>query len=320
MKKAILLLSAIALCSCGASSSSAQSQQPVQGANIVVVTDDKEMGKTYVVPEEAKGAPVSNTQAMTIVRNIVAKHQAEDPETLASKYTIKMREVSNLGYMVHNYAYSKADQYLHLDGSMLYYPYESRNLPAYSWDDVHYYVKDGEFIQANSNSWDGYVEKEQYGEETRATSYVRESGSSKFYTVDEPEAFESNISTQLSNVISSLLLTEKTLAEQLESYGSINEVYEDMGMGGIVSVQATSKGEGNLYMCYSMPMMGIYMEILFEDYWLSYSYMDVDSTSMLSQLGMEDLGVGRMITESHYEIGHCEVTYPDLSSYERYGY
>ncbi len=318
MKKTILLLSAVVLCSCGVGSSPTQSQQPLQGANIAVVTDDKEMGKTYVVPEEAKGTSVSNAQAMTLMRNIVARHEAEDPVNDASDYTYKMRTVNNYGYVIENLSYSKSRKYMHMNTSMLAYPYDNqnRNYPLYSWDDFYGYVKDDQFIKATSSQMDGYVEK--YNDGT-LSGYVHDSRWNKYYTVGDAENFETDILTELSDFISSIFNIERNLAQEIESYGSMSETYEDMGMGGMMSVETKSKGDGDLYICYSMPMMGMYMEILFEDYWLSYSYMDFDTTSMLAGLGMEDLGAGRQITESHYQINQCEVTYPDLSSYERYG-
>ena len=100
----------------------------------------------------------------------------------------------------------------------------------------------------------------------------------------------------------------KNTLSQMSSYGT-------MPTSSDFQIEFYSSGEGNLYMHFYIPSVGITLEALFENYWLTYEYMYTDLTKlkdMYQELGIE-MEYEKMVTELHIEFNTATVRYPTLT-------
>lgn len=112
----------------------------------------------------------------------------------------------------------------------------------------------------------------------------------------------------LSDMIINLANYAKDALTQVDNYGGIAD--EMSGYDGI-TLEYYSSGPGNLYIRMSMESFGIYIEELFENYWLTYEYMYTDITKLMVGSQIE-IPYKRMMSEIYIKFGQTNIEYPDL--------
>ena len=89
------------------------------------------------------------------------------------------------------------------------------------------------------------------------------------------------------------------------------ESYIIMSTASVPGLEIKSNGEGHLYMECDMSDYGMYYECEFSNYMLTYMKTITDYEKM----GAATMGIKKMTSEIHFQIGVCEISYPNLNNY-----
>lgn len=84
---------------------------------------------------------------------------------------------------------------------------------------------------------------------------------------------------------------------------------------GNVELQFRSKGEGHLYAYLKAPSLGATVEVLFEDYFLTYGYAYLGLKGISDFIPAEFKEYTTLMTEIHAEFNEFEPSYPNLAEY-----
>lgn len=112
----------------------------------------------------------------------------------------------------------------------------------------------------------------------------------------------------LSDMILNIANCAKDALSQIESYSGMSGA---MSGGQGMTLEYYSSGPGNLYICMSMESLGIYVEELFENYWITYEYMYTDLTKLMGGSQIE-MPYKHMMTELNIKFGEADINYPNI--------
>lgn len=262
------------------------------GSKSATSSTPKDFQQSYKVEEEKKGSKVSASVASQRAKAIGEK--MEEKTTAYSSDTSRFIEDSKqFSYSFKNVI----DDSLYLNS---YVNYSSNE---------EFFSQKIEVLSKEDNLRHTSTNYEYVMDEKVIEAFVNEDGTGYYYTYQKEGYQYNGIFAFLSEMILECGNQMKNLLQQTEVY-----------MGGSVpggTTEFRSSGEGNLYMKFSIPSSGITMEVLFEDYWLTYEYMYTDLTQLMKDMPKEyrDLIQNqRMVTELHIDFQHAEVNRPNLDN------
>ncbi|MBE7079103.1 MAG: hypothetical protein E7380_04530 [Clostridiales bacterium] len=261
-----------------------------------------------VVIDDKNGEVVSSAQARAFFAEMETEKEEITAETVM-KYTYWMKMSTSLTSgetysMTAGSRYSREADYLYTWTQMVNQPvYEynqdgsvnSRIGTQSSSSGIYAYITDdGNAIEAIHGHISGTINGQFSSSSSAQWSYLNEEGETA------EEAFEDNLFSGLLDIMATLLSYENQMATAIEGI-TVSDIQ-------IPGCAIQSKGKGHLYVTMDM---GIGMSYLIEytDYHLSYMKLTIDSS-------LGDPEIISMTTEMYFKMGECEVTYPDLSTYE----
>lgn len=269
--------------------------------------EEKKSSETNgITIDEANGEIVSSAEAKAFLSEMEMQREELTSDNV-SKYTywlktsIEMQTGATYSVTAGS-RYSKDDKYLYTWTQMVDQPVydynpdgseKSRIGTISGASGIYAYIdSEGKAIEAIHSHSYGTIYGEFDSNSSATWAYLNEEGETA------EEAFEENLFSELLDVMATLLNYENQMAQAIDPMVSAG-----IDMPGI-AVQ--SKGEGHLYV--TMDMLGMSYIIEFSEYHLSYMKMKIETTM--------DPELKSMTTEMYFKVGECEVSYPDLSTYE----
>lgn len=278
----IVLLFPMLLASCGGSSSS-------------VPSDFKQ---TYHVEDSKKGQKISTQEAGEIAQEISAKMDEKSDIYLADSNKF-IEDSQQFSYSFKNV----------IDDSLYLNSYVNYSATEEFFSQTVELLND-EGYRSTSTNYEYAID------DTMIEAVVYENGSGFYWTYAKEGYKYNGIFDFLSKMILECGNQMKNLLQQVDSYKSFSEV-----KGSGITLEFRSSGPGCLYFRLSYPTMGITIEALFEEYWLTYEYMYTDMTKLLKNLPKEyqiELEYERMVTELHIDFQHATINRPDLTNLTKY--
>jgi len=262
---------------------------------------------------EDHGKKIDGAEAQQIITKLEENVDKYKEETI-SKFTLRTRVKMDDYITDYTIKYSEADNYFYMHDITKNFVYESvsaggdqievtvnDNNQYYNYIDAdgnYIYAEDIDSVREESNkttlvSDTVYNDRQRY--RTISENPLDEFKNEQIDVYEDLEGMYSQLSTMMMTFVPLLSYD----AAMLESFG----------------IKLSSKGEGHLYM--SMDMMGSVTIIELEDYFISYLKTEMDFSSMQD---MEDFDVDyeKMTTEMWFDMGVCDIVYPDLAQFETY--
>ena len=283
--------------------------------------DQKEYAQTVKIDDSKKGSPVSYEEARQTANEINAEVQLraalveteegvqqviEDTDKFSYQFKVKMDDE----YILDKVNYSRSDAYFSsiLD-ERIPVEHENQKYISTGHTEIYDYLdgRSGDCVQAVKHNYNGYREDD-------SGVWGPYDSHSAYYRYVPLSTFDSDIFTQLSELIVSIGNQGKNYMQSLDPY--FNETYQGFGE---VTLQYCSKGAGHLYGKIDIPTIGVTFEFLFENYWITYEYMHVDMRKLQTYVDY-DLGTSykQMSTELYMNFDTVNLSYPDLSGYQEY--
>ncbi len=259
----------------------------------------------------SKGSDISNQEAQTMFTRIREKSAVLSTDDFTKlTYTAKIQTDDEILTTTHKF--SKEDYYIYdlvkQENVKLYDSYDGTSeyigtIHTGIVTNYFYVSEDGKAIDAATNYEDATYKNEETGLFERD---VFTSNGYKYFaeTLEESQAaFESNILTEASEMMTDLLSYSTQMLQTFESY-----IIMPTSVPGL---EIKSNGEGHLYMECDMSDYGMYYECEFSNYMLTYMKTIVD----YEKTGVPEAGIKKMTSEIHFQIGVCEISYPNLNNY-----
>lgn len=261
------------------------------------------------------GSTISSQEAQTLMTGIKEKSESLSAQDL-TKLTYTLKAKMDDTTMTSTYKFSKEDNYIYdsmfIENSDLYSGYEE---PYREYlGTVHQSVLTNYFyIDENGRAIDATSEFENSTMKNEDTGvFETKIDSDSYYivhaeTLEESEkVFHNSILTQISDLMTQLLNYSSQMIQTFEPL-------LEMGTTSIagMTIEIKSKGEGHLYMKQDMSNLGTYYECEYNDYMLTYMKMIIDN----AKTGITASGYSKMTTEMRFQIGVCDISYPNLDNY-----
>ncbi|MBQ3020106.1 MAG: hypothetical protein IJD77_05940 [Clostridia bacterium] len=279
------------------------------------------------------GSTISSQEAQALMAGVKAKNETLSAQDLTKlTYTLKTKMDDSTTTSTHkfskedNYIYDnmliensdiyKEDNYIYdnmlIENSDIYYGYEEPykeyigTIHQSVLTNYFYIDENGRAIKAKSEFENSTMKNEDTG------VFETKIDSDSYYTVhaetleESEKVFHNSIFTQLSDLMTQLLNYSSQMIQTFEPL-------LEMGTTSIagMTIEIKSKGEGHLYMKQDMSNLGTYYECEYNDYMLTYMKMIIDN----AKTGITASGYSKMTTEMRFQIGVCDISYPNLDSY-----
>ena len=256
-------------------------------------TQNDGFGKTHTVSDAKKGAKISNDEAKDVAARIATsmetKYKNNEDKFIedATKFSYSFRNVIDDSIYI-----STSVNY---DGEKEFFSQK-----ATSRESGH-----GTSIMSN---YEYVVEDLVY------SVFVNQETGGYYYTYAKDTYRYNGIFSFLSELILECGNQMKNILSQMNSFSDL----ESMAGTGI-DIEYRSSGEGNLYMSMNIPMSGMRLEAMFENYWLTYEYLYTDLSSLKQYMpeGYE-FEYEKMVTELFIDFNEATVEYPDITNYRHY--
>ena len=285
--------------------------------------------------DSSNGTAVTTEEAQIALKRIQERYNAfkaiKEDSTVPQwdKGTIKEVATKDDSVFTLSFAYSMSDQYMcsfsTQNNSKLYYQakdlYEAPEDPD-AWINTtiihdsksyeyHYINAQNEYIHAYDNYHDASLLNLQTNEMERETSHSM-IYNSKAVSEDENFWAREDVTDSAYTLWTNYLIQFEAAVLQLEGFIPNGLINLDNG----VSMIVTSNGENHLYCQYDMPLVGSSVFFEFEDGILTH-YKSIMSGSLLT----DNMTIGpkydMLTTEYFFYPEVCEVSYPDLTKFEK---
>lgn len=261
------------------------------------------------------GSTISSQEAQALMAGVKAKNETLSAQDLTKlTYTLKTQMDDEI--MTSTHKFSKEDNYIYdnmlLENSDIYYGYEEPykeyigTIHQSVLTNYFYIDENGRAIDATSDFSNSTMKNEETG------VLERKIDSDSYYTVlaetleESEKVFHNSIFTQLSDLMTQILNYSSQMIQTFEPLLEMGTT----SMGGM-TIEIKSKGEGHLYMKQDMSAFGMYYECEYNDYMLTYMKTVMDNT----KTGITASGYTKITTEMRFQIGVCDISYPNLDSY-----
>ena len=262
--------------------------------------------------EPDHGSDISTQKAQALVMGIKEKNNTLSVNDF-TKLTYKAKIQMDDAITTTTHKFSKEDSYIYdtivienmmhyetIDNTKTYVGTTHKSIIT----NYFYITSDGKAVDAANVFLDSTSENKETGiwERDITTSngygYLAE-------TLEESQTqFDNNALTAASEVMTNLLSYSTQMLQTFEPFLT-------MPTASMPGFEIKSNGEGHLYMKQDMSDFGIYYECEFNNYMLTYMKSVMDS----EKAGSIDTSAKVITTEIHFQIGVCELSYPNLEEY-----
>ncbi len=261
------------------------------------------------------GSTISSQKAQALMAGVKAKNETLSAQDLTKlTYTLKTKMDDNTATSTHKF--SKEDNYI-CDISLMedFDVYDGYEEPYKEYiGTIHQGVSTNYFyIDENGRAIDAtydFTNATMKNEDTGV--FEKEASSDRYYTVlaetleESEKVFHNSIFTQLSDLMTQIL---NYSSQMIQTFEPLLEMGTTSMPG--MTIEIKSKGDGHLYMKQDMSDLGMYYECEYNDYMLTYMKTVMDN----SKTGITALGYTKITTEMRFQIGVCDISYPNLDSY-----